>query len=153
MGFNPFEQIGKTAAGAGAFLQEQGANVAHAVSDGAGQAAKAANDAGAFLAEQGNNVAHAVGDGAEQAAKAVTSGANQVAEAAAKGADAAVKIAGAGAGQFGNAAEMLVTKWSMSCRKTLLQRCSKVSAMRLKRQTIWRLRLRSRFSAHCSKKR
>lgn len=48
MGFNPFEEIGKTAAGAGAFLQEQGANVAHAVSDGAGQAAKAANDAGDF---------------------------------------------------------------------------------------------------------
>lgn len=104
MGFNPFEEIGKAAAGAGAFLQDQGNNVAHAVSEGAEQAAKAANDVGAFLAEQGNNVAHAVGDGAEQAAKAVTSGANQVAEAAAKGADAAVKIAGAGAGQFGNAA-------------------------------------------------
>lgn len=104
MGFNPFEEIGKAAAGAGAFLQDQGNNVVHAVSEGAEQAAKAANDAGAFLAEQGNNVAHAVGDGAEQAAKAVTSGANQVAEAAAKGADAAVKIAGAGAGQFGNAA-------------------------------------------------
>lgn len=64
MGFNPFEEIGKTAAGAGAFLQEQGANVAHAVSDGAGQAAKAANDAGDFLAEQGNNAARAIGDGA-----------------------------------------------------------------------------------------
>ena len=88
MGFNPFEEIGKAAAGAGAFLQDQGNNVAHAVSEGAEQAAKAANDAGAFLAEQGNNVAHAVGDGAE---------------AAAKGADAAVKIAGAGADQFGNA--------------------------------------------------
>ena len=54
MGFNPFEEIGKAAAGAGAFLQDQG-----------------------------NNVAHAVSEGAEQAAKAVTSGANQVAEAAA----------------------------------------------------------------------
>ena len=78
MGFNPFEEIGKAAAGAGAFLQDQGNNVAHAVSEGAEQAAKAANDAGAFLAEQGNNVAHAVGDGAEQAAKAVGGGANAI---------------------------------------------------------------------------
>ena len=79
MGFNPFEEIGKAAAGAGAFLQEQGANVAHAVSDGAEQAAKAANDAGEFLAEQGNNAARAIGDGAGQIAKAADGGLKQAA--------------------------------------------------------------------------
>ena len=87
MGFNPFEEIGKTAAGAGAFLQEQGANVAHAVSDGAGQAAKAANDAGDFLAEQGNNAARAIGDGAGQVSTAIGYGAKAIAKGASDIAD------------------------------------------------------------------
>lgn len=96
MGFNPFEQIGSAAAGAGKFLQDRGNDIAKVASEGANAVAKGA-------AEGADAVVKAASEGAEAAAKAATSGANQVAEAAAKGADAAVKIAGAGAGQFGNA--------------------------------------------------
>lgn len=72
MGFNPFEEIGKTAAGAGAFLQDRGNDIAKAASEGANAVAKGA-------AEGAGAVVKAAGEGADQVAKIT----GEIAEAAA----------------------------------------------------------------------
>ncbi len=90
MGFNPFEEIGKAAAGAGQFVQQAAGDAAKAVSEGAQQVVRAAGEgAGAatkVIGDGAGQAAAAAGDVAGQVAKAVNNTAGQVAMGAGNGA-------------------------------------------------------------------